>query len=337
MDIAFKDDGSVKWALIKESKRDDDNPFESSGDVKDQFRLWIKGEWQLYNDKGEQIDSGDTGISVVPIAILDNEKKDQYSGQSLIGDIAYLDRAIFNNWSRLDTIVCDQTFSQLIFPIEGLPAEIAEDEELRKKFLTLATNRVILYSAMAQAAPTFISPDAGQADFILRMIERQVKQLYSSMGLKSEIGEEITQESGVAKAYDFDKLNKLLASKADNLEQCENDLVKIFGAWLNITSLDCEIDYPDEFDVKTLADDIGTAQQLSLLDVSETFIKEVKKSVAMKVFPKAEEKLMKAIFDEIDAQEKPEEVAAKAGNFDFDNNQPGPNKQNQNQQDQNRQ
>ena len=318
LDIAFDDNGKVKWALIKESKRDDDDPFESSGNVKDVFRLWMPGQWLLFNEKGEQTDQGETGLSIVPIAMLDNEEKDAYSGSSLIGDIAYLDRAIFNNWSRLDVIVNDQTFSQLIFPIEGLPSDIVEDEELRKKFLTLATNRILLYSAMAQVAPAFISPDASQADFILKMIERQVKQLYSSMGLKSEIGEEITAESGVAKAYDFDKLNKLLAGKADNCEQCENDLVEIFGHWVGAKNVDCEIDYPDEFDVKTLADEIALAQELTLLDISKTFEKEVKKAVALKTLPKLDEKTMRVILDEIDARIEDEDEAAKRGNFDFD-------------------
>ena len=72
----------------------------------------------------------------------------QYEGQSLIGDIAYLDKAIFNNWSRLDTIVCDQTFSQLIFPVEGLPIQdVTNDHELIDQFIQLSTKRALLFSS----------------------------------------------------------------------------------------------------------------------------------------------------------------------------------------------
>jgi len=319
LDIAFDDAGRVKWALIRESYRDDSDPFTASQTVEVQYRLWEVAKWTLFDDAGKDIDKGETGLDCVPIIILDNEEQEEYAGQSLISDIAYIDRAIFNNWSRLDTIVCDQTFSQLIFPIEGLAADIITDDNLRQQFMTLATNRIILYSAQAQAAPAFISPDASQAQFILTMIERQTKQLYATLGLQSETGTESNTQSGVAKAFDFDKLNKLLANKADNLEQAEWEVYSIGAKWMGITGdVDVLVDYPEEFDVKTLADEIKVAQELALLDISVTFTKEINKLIVQKAIPKAEDKTIKDIYAEIDAGAEPEKDAIKKSVFPFD-------------------
>jgi hypothetical protein len=198
------------------------------------------------------------------------------------------------------------------------PADIVENDELREQFLTLATNRVVLYSAQAQTPPEFISPDASQAQFVLTMIEKQVKQLYATFGLQGETGEETKAQSGVAKAYDFDKLNKLLASKADNLEKVENKLVELFGQWVNVNGITAEISYPEEFDVKSLADEIAVAQELTLLDISQTFTKEIEKQVVLKALPKAEEKTVNAIFKEIDTKVEPDDEAEKKPVFNFD-------------------
>ncbi|MCP4749096.1 MAG: hypothetical protein GY874_23620 [Desulfobacteraceae bacterium] len=163
LDYPLDKNGKFRWALVKEQYRDDQDPFAKDEGVQDRYRLWRPGKYNVYDHNGYEIKAGDTGIQNVPIVILDNEEGDKWEGQSLIRDIAYLDRATFNNWSRLDVIVNEQTFSQLIFPIEGLPPEIITDKNLREKYLTLAVNRILLYSASAAATPGFISPDASQA------------------------------------------------------------------------------------------------------------------------------------------------------------------------------
>ena len=302
LDIAFNDDGSVKWALIKEVVRDDDDPFKSSCEMVTKYRLWHGGDWFLFDDGGNQVESGTTNLDVCPIIAVNNEETvSEYHAPSLISDVSYLDRAIFNNYSRLDVIVNDQTFSQLIFPIEGaIVSDVIDNEDTREKFLTMATNRILFYASAAGEKPEFISPDASQAEFILSMIKHQTKQLYACMGLQNESSQEATDQSGIAKSYDFDKLNKLLASKADNLELAEMRLLNAVKQWRGINTAQVEVDYPDEFDVKSLNQEILIAQELALLDISEKFIKEINKRVVMRALPKLPEDLQKAIFKEID-------------------------------------
>jgi len=301
MDIAFDGNGRVKWTIIRETYREDDDPFDAAESTCECYRLWTQEEWVLFDDKGEETGRDAHGLGIVPMIIVDNEEgATQYEGQGLIADISYLDRAIFNNWSRLDTIVCDQTFSQLIFPIEGLPIQnVADDNELIDQFLQLSTKRALLFSSACGVKPEYISPDASQADFILKMIERQIRQLYASISLAGETGEEVKAESGVAKAYDFDKMNTLLAGKGDNLEEAELELAMVAGRWLD-TEIEYEVDYPDEFDVRSLAEEISIAQELALIDVSETFKKEIDKIIVKKALPKLPKKIVDRIFDEID-------------------------------------
>ncbi len=322
LDIAFDQFGDIKWALVREISRDDDDPFKeisSTNGILIRHRLWEKDKWTLFDETGNIINTGTTNINMVPIVVLDNEEYDSpYMGQSLIADIAPLDRAIFNNWSRLDTIVNDQAFSQLIFPIQGIPTNVYEDAELRDKFLVMATNRVLLYNGDGGSAPAFIAPDATQAEFILKMIGQQTKQLYSMMGLQGETSTDVNTQSGVSKAYDFQKLNKVLASKAKNLEQAEKAIVEIFDAWQGGVGTEVEIQYPTEFDVASLMDEINIANQLATLNISKKFTTEIEKNIVIKALPKTNDTIIKEIFTEIDEQLKSDIVAAKETRFAFD-------------------
>lgn len=323
LDISIDDFGAVRWAFIREMARVGEEDFyEAESSLRCRYRLWEKGKWTLFNEGGKAIDSGKTGLDIVPIIALDNEERSDYSGLSLIADIAYLDKAIFNNWSRLDTIVCDQTFSQLIFPIEGMMAEVIENKELREQFMTLATNRVLLYSVQAGTPPQFISPDASQAQFILDMIQVQVKQLYASLGLQGEMTTEAKQTTGVAKAYDFDKLNKLLANKADNLEAAEKRLFTIVKKMFGNIVADISINYPDEFDTKSLIDELTIAERVALLEISNILNRELGKNIAQKALSHAKKSLIEDINKEIDelpdkiTEEEPELKVKEYGTYE---------------------
>ena len=216
-----------------------------------------------------------------------------------------MDKAIFNSLSKLDNIISDQTFSQLIFPIEGLIVEeIVREPELKDKFMKLAVGNILFYSAQTEAKPEYISPDASQAKVILETIKHQIRQIYASLGLQPPDTESENYKSGVSKQYDFDKLNKLLAGKADNLELAERQIVEIFNKWMK-TDFEATINYPDEFDIRTLADEIILGQELMLLDISETFNKVVQKNIAKKALPREGKDTIDKILKEIEAKKEP--------------------------------
>ena len=316
-DVSFDKFGNINWIIIREWDRDDSDPFSSNGEYNERYRLWLPGEWQLYDSAGNLIDSQETGLDCVPVLYIDSgEKISEINSTGLIYDIAYLDRAIYNNNSRIDAIIADQTFSQLIFPVEGLLiSEMLTDDTMKDQFLTLATNRILFYSAASEAKPEYISPDASQAEFILSTIKHQINQIYASVGLQPINSNGYT--SGTSKQWDFDKLNKILANKANKLEIMENKIVDIFNKWTGANS-SAVVNYPNDFDIRSLSDELLLAQEFSLLEMSKTFNAEMKKNLAVKALPKADNKLIDTILKEIDENAK--EVDTNTETFDFDEN-----------------
>jgi hypothetical protein len=295
LDYAFDDEGKLLWVLIEECYRDAKDPFTSDGEERPRWRLWDRDEWTLYEErtmgrvkKIVRVDGGTHGLGEVPVILHDNVLGDeQYVPPSLIDDVAYLDRAVANYLSNLDAIIQDQTFSQLTMPAQNL----MPGEDNYNKMLEMGTKRVFLYDGgVTGASPQYISPDPKQAQMILAVIHKIINEIYHTVGLAGERTKEdnalgIDNSSGVAKAYDFERVNALLASKADALEVLENKIVRLVGLWNGETVDEDLVSYPDNFDVRSLYDEFDMAARLALVEAPQAVRQEQMKALIDKLFP----------------------------------------------------
>lgn len=296
LDYAFDEEGELEWVMIQECVRDDQDPLTSTGSEEERYRLWTKKGWQLYKEVKEGrrkvvklIAEGLHNLGKVPVILADNIITDEeYCAPSLIGDIAYLDRAVANYLSNLDAIIQDQTFSQLAMPAQN----VLPGEDNYTKLTEMGTKRVFLYDGEGGAAPFYLSPDPKQAQMILSTINKIISEIYHTVGLAGERTKQdnavgIDNSSGVAKAYDFERVNALLAAKADSLEVVENKIVAMVALWhgdeKKVTSN--LVSYPDDFDTRGLYDEFDIAARLMLIDAPETVRQEQMKLVLDKLFP----------------------------------------------------
>jgi hypothetical protein len=163
----------------------------------------------------------------------------------------------------------------------------------------------------------YIAPDASQAQTITSVINQQTKQLYASIGTKAGYEDGVQPQSGASKAYDLDELNKMLKAKSANLEKLEKWVVGMFGRWMDI-SIECDVQYPQEFDLRSLADDLVLASELVLLDIGPTFNTEVLREVAAKVLDRTEPSTLQKIFAEIEERQNKKEEMMEADEVEFD-------------------
>lgn len=313
LDFAYDDDGELIWVLIREHKRDSDDPFNSSGDIIERYRLWTRNDWlliELQKADGQTdkqatpvvIDQGRHNLGVVPAFRVDCSISDEeWKAPSLIGDIAYLDKAVANYLSNLDAIIQDQTFSQLAMPAQGLmPGEDGYD-----KMLEMGTKRIFLYDGERGGEPKFIAPDPKQANVILGVIAKIINEIYHTVGMAGERTKEdnavgIDNSSGVAKAFDFERVNSLLVSKAASLERAERKMIALVDMWVGNKEPDGEVvEYSKSFDVRGLFDEFQVSMQLSLIEAPDTIRREQMKSMIDKLFPMLESKVKSEIESEL--------------------------------------
>ncbi|MCL2874767.1 MAG: hypothetical protein FWF12_00435 [Betaproteobacteria bacterium] len=310
LDYSFDKDGELNWVIVRECVRDDTDPFMSSGEQSDRYRLWTKEGWQLFEERKQgrkkvviKVDEGEYDIGVVPVILADHVINDnEYESPAMIDDIAYLDRAVANYLSNLDAIIQDQTFSQLAMPAQN----VLPGEDKFTKMLEMGTKRVFLYDGEGGATPFYLNPDVKQAELIVTVINKIIGEIYHTVGLAGERTKQdnavgIDNSSGVAKAYDFERVNALLAAKADSLETIENKIAHLVALWNGeeVRSDDDIVSYPDNFDTRGLYDEFDIAARLMLIDAPDTIRREQMTMVLNKLFPQMKADLRKKIEAEL--------------------------------------
>jgi len=317
LDYAYDEDGDggLLWIKLRELTRDDADPINDTGDVIERVRLWTRTEWVLYEEEVvrvgrrtekvvREIGRQAHNLGVVPVILHDHTIESKpYEAPGLIDDIAYLDRAVTNYLSNLDAIIQDQTFSQLAIPANA----IAAGDDIYTKVLELGTKRIFVYDpgAGSSAKPEFLSPDPKQAGVILAVINKIINEIYHTIGLAGERTKEdnavgIDNSSGVAKAYDFERVNSLLLTKAQSCQNAENRIVDLVCRWAGIASPKEDlVTYPTTFDVMRLVDDLVTAEALAKLTAPVEVRREHMRMMVEKLFPQLADDLKKKIREDI--------------------------------------
>jgi len=322
LDMSYDELGQLNWALVREFSRNDDDPMNSTREAVERFRLWTRSEWTLYETsvkRGKKTytlaDSGVHGLGIVPVVQADHVFCEEfYSAPGLIEDAAYLDRAVANYLSNLDAIIQDQTFSQLAMPAQGvLPGESGYD-----KLIQMSTKRVFLFNGEAGTQPFYLSPDPKQAELILSAIGSIINEIYHSVGLSGErtqsnSGGSGGEASGVAKSYDFERVNSLLTAKAAALQLTERNIAHMVGRYAGEKDLDADalLEYPTEFDVRSVYDEFEIAAQLSLITAPDEVRREQMRALTKKLFPAASQKVTALL--ETSMKDWPPELVAAAG------------------------
>lgn len=324
LDYAYDEDGDgeLLWVKLREIVRDDADPIFSSGELRERVRLWTRSGWSLFEEvatgghwvrNGRRVprtkivlkDEGTHNLGFVPVYLADHTiTEDQYRPTGLIDDIAYLDRAVANYLSNLDAIIQDQTFSQLAIPSQNLQ----DGDDAFTKVLEMGTKRIFTYDAGqgSTAKPEYLSPDPKQAGVIISVINKIINEIYHTIGLAGERTKEdnavgIDNSSGVAKAYDFERVNSLLLAKAQSCQNAENWMVKTVLAWAGETAPEDDlVTYPSTFDIMGLNDELVTAEALAKLSAPIEVRREQMKSVVDKIFPQLKKELRKKLHEDIE-------------------------------------
>jgi hypothetical protein len=334
IDLSFNDDGELNWIKIREMHRDDSDFLTYTGEITHKVRVWTRESWFLFKVEGSGTnkkyaieDQGDHDLGVVPVTYLDHsETENAYTSTALIADIAYLDRAAANYLSNLDAIIQDQTFSQLVIPAEAVAFSDTDENSIGQKLLEFGTKRIFLYSGDTQNKPEYISPDPKQAQVIIAVVQKIINEIYHSVGMAGERTKEdnavgIDNSSGVAKAYDFERMNAMLATKAQALEFCENRIVRLVKAWngddVDIEDVEDYVKYSRDFDVRNLSNEFDIANNLAIIQGPKLLRQEQMTNLVEKLYPhlskQLKEKIEKDIRDEWLKEPTAQEIAAMGG------------------------
>lgn len=219
------DGGAFVWCLVRE-----DRGHDGSGD-ENVLRLWTRESWTLY-EKSQHgwsaTDQGNHQLGVVPMVSMRHRVLDGgVCGESLLRDVAVINREAYNLCSLLQEILYRQTFGQLV--AQGSAEEyVGDDDSLAK----LGSSSIFLYPE-GRDAPAYISPNPANADILLGQIDRMVAEIYriSNLHPPDWLDRNAQAESGTARAYRYVNTSGALRDKADAVSDALEQALWFASLW----------------------------------------------------------------------------------------------------------
>jgi len=243
--------GALRWILF----RDGAGPAEISGEgaamtvspsVKNTgFTYWDRMQWIRFNNDGVITESGVHNLGVVPVVNVQFLDVDGwYFGLSLLRDVEPENRRLINRWSLLNEIFQKQTFGQLVAPGDG--------KDANGNPIEVGTSSVLWFSG--DTAPSFIQPDASNADILIKGIAETIKNIEREAELQGGIVRDNGQiASGVALAQLFMPTNMALVRQATlagpSFAQALWLMAKMSGKNAPVTKF--SVSFPPDFGVVT--------------------------------------------------------------------------------------
>lgn len=265
---------------------------------KDTYRIWTREGWELWRAADESgavlIDSGWHGLGEVPLVNLYNKQSGtRMIGLSDIQDIADINRNIYYLCSDAKEIIENTAFPMLAVPYSRADREHKE----------VGPHNIIQFDpAEPNARPFWLEPPHSSLTEIREWVRQDIEEIYriAKLGGVKAAEDSGAPRSGAAIELEYQQLYSTLSEKADNLEQAEANVLRLWALWEG-KEFDGVVDYPDDFSVKDLERELQNAlsAQSSKVD-SATFKKEIQKKIACAVLPKLDPGTRARIEEEIE-------------------------------------
>lgn len=320
LDWATDEDGAYTAIRFVEYAPPSADLFVKRTDDAKRYRTWTTTAWMLHDDKGNLLDEGTHDLGIVPAFRMDFRTSidSQPVGESLLVDIAPLNRAIFNYRSLLDEFLYLQCFNIL-----GIPyTKAMTSDQMDSVLAEFGTSRGLLYDGAA-GAPSFIAPSPEPAKILLDAMLTASREITSIAKLQDRSSGE-SAKSGIAWAYEFHEANATFAKIAKTLEDAEQKIIALYYRWKGVKdATNAVIQYPSDFNVRTLREEIDETLGLLTLRVSDRFNKELRKAMVSRRFPALDPKAQAEILEQIDSA-PPDDVLDREAAFRLDQEQTVP-------------
>jgi len=269
------------------------------------FRIWRRDEWELWEMQGDDaepllVDSGWHGLGEVPIVNLYNKRSGlRMLGVSDIQDIADINRNIYYLCSDAREIIENTAFPMLALPY-GM-RNSAENKEV-------GPHNIIQFDpSEPNARPYWLEAPHSSLSEIREWVRQDISEIYriARMGGVKAVEDFRSARSGVALELEYQQLYAALSEKADNLEMAENKVLGLWAKWEGM-EFDGAVDYPDDFSLKDITNDMERALSAQSARVdSRTFRKEMQKRIVDAALPKLDAQTRTAVYKEIEDAEGP--------------------------------
>ncbi|MDQ6989204.1 MAG: hypothetical protein Q9M19_04915 [Mariprofundaceae bacterium] len=254
-------------------------------------RTWTRTQWFLHEIRGKEvnlIDEGPNPLGEVPVVLVVREPSslDPGCGISALTDLSGINVAIYQ-WTSL----LDEELHQKVMSILTLHKDVADEST----DVIIGSNNVLEYTG--NIPPQFIATPTAPAQMILESIDRLKTEMFTLAHLGGTLNPTRGQ-SGVSHAFDFNETNQALAEQALVLENAEQQIHRLWAAWLN-EEWRGTIDYPEEFGIELFDEELTTLSRAVEEIKSVSFARIMRTKLANKFLYKEDDAVKAQVAQEI--------------------------------------
>ncbi len=264
------------------------------------YRVWTRESWELWriDEKSNEvilISAGEHGLGRVPVVNLYNKRAGtRMHGISDIQDIADINKNIYYLCSDAKELI-----ENCAFPMLAMPYEKGTLDEERQ----IGPRNILQFDpSEPNSKPFWLEAPHSSLSEIREWVRQDITEIHriAKMGGVKATEDFSGARSGVALELEYQQLHATLAEKADNIEEAELQIMRLWADWEG-EEFDGKIDYPDDFSIRDLDRDLDRAIKSKNAELSSpTFNRELEKKIARLAIPKLNDAKMAKIENEID-------------------------------------
>lgn len=236
-------------------------------------------------------------IPIIPVYGCSNNSDDLIP-QSDVYAIAKTNYAIYNALSELRERNRNQAFSILTYPVSE-----DDDYESGLDSLQYGTADCILYRSTGNASkPDFITPPAGPSETIMAEIKFMIEEIYRMASLKMLTSTNEYNVTGIARKYENQQLYQSIGELAQNLQEAEFKIAKVFGKYTGKSLDNIVIMYNNEFGVEDTTAILAEATTALAMNICPEFNIEVKKKIIHSMLQDTDNNLIEKVIASLDKE-----------------------------------
>ena len=217
---------------------------------------------------------GFSDIPIVPAFVTSPDPECPIFSQSLLHNLADIARDIF----RVSSLTLEEAYNK-VFTTLVLTGTNTKD-------LNKAKSQYVLTLGDPAAKAYAIGSDPSQL-MVLIELQNQLTKTFFRVGHMEASGDPFDKrvaESGDKKSRDMEGLYQFLATLADGMERAENYINRLIAAASGEELI--ETNWPDDFDIKTLGEELTELERYFSNQFPHAFIAEIQKAIMNRKFPR---------------------------------------------------
>ena len=276
---------------INSKKVNDEGNIEN---VKETY-TWTKDIFKKQIGEDETVLENQLGvIPIIPLYGTLNNSDDLIPNSDMYA-ISQAEVALYNACSELRERNRNQAFSLLSYPVGE-----DDDYESMADSISIGTADMLLYKTGSQK-PEYITPPTSSSDMLISEINTIKREIFRMASMSFVTQEQVSNVSGLAKAYDNQQLYQTIKELSDGCQEAEYKIARLFSIYMNEPMDNLSIVYNNEYGIVDPTEVLTNATQALALNICGDFNIEVKKQVIRAILTDVDNTVVDKVIDSLEA------------------------------------